>query len=360
MSTSMISEPASTTACLLSSTRASHRAAWTGTLAKAASRTSAWSASLSRSKVAARVSVPLERWVAVLFVANLAIATEIGAVRTFVTTYLVEHAGTTPAVANGMFFVMLVGAFTALFASVVMLTQTSVKRSLAYSTIAQMGFMMLQCGLGAFSLAVLHLVAHSLYKAHAFLSSGGVVELKRSAWTPAGRPSAHPLVLAACLLAAVGATLGIGRLFGIGLSSDPGVVLLGSIFLMALAHLLWSLWADSRGAALALSGVAIALVCSLAYFSLHAASERLLADVLPRFVPDRHPFEYALMAFVALLFLGVLVVQTQLPAWADRPGLRALYVHLSRGLYLGAWSDRATEAIYARLAPQASRTAARG
>lgn len=254
----------------------------------------------------------------------------------------------------------LVGAFTALFASVVMLTQTSVKRSLAYSTIAQMGFMMLQCGLGAFSLAVLHLVAHSLYKAHAFLSSGGVVELKRSAWTPAGRPSAHPLVLAACLLAAVGATLGIGRLFGIGLSSDPGVVLLGSIFLMALAHLLWSLWADSRGAALALSGVAIALVCSLAYFSLHAASERLLADVLPRFVTDRHPFEYALMAFVALLFLGVLVVQTQLPAWADRPGLRALYVHLSRGLYLGAWSDRATEAIYARFAPQASRTAARG
>jgi FSR family fosmidomycin resistance protein-like MFS transporter len=56
------------------------------------------------------VSVPLERWVGVLFVANLAIATEIGAVRTFVTAYLVEHAGTTAAVANGIFFVMLVGA----------------------------------------------------------------------------------------------------------------------------------------------------------------------------------------------------------------------------------------------------------
>jgi MFS family permease len=56
------------------------------------------------------VSVPLERWVAVLFLANLAIATEIGAVRTFVTSYLVEQAGTTAAVANGIFFVMLVGA----------------------------------------------------------------------------------------------------------------------------------------------------------------------------------------------------------------------------------------------------------
>jgi NAD(P)H-quinone oxidoreductase subunit 5 len=71
---------------------------------------------------------------------------------------------------------VLVGAFTALFGAAVMMTQTSIKRSLAYSTIAQMGFMMLQCGLGAYSAALLHIVAHSLYKAHAFLSSGSVVE----------------------------------------------------------------------------------------------------------------------------------------------------------------------------------------
>ena len=69
----------------------------------------------------------------------------------------------------------IIGGVTAGFAAVVMLTQTSVKKSLAYSTIAQMGFMMLQCGLGAFSAAMLHILAHSLYKAHAFLSSGSVM-----------------------------------------------------------------------------------------------------------------------------------------------------------------------------------------
>jgi NAD(P)H-quinone oxidoreductase subunit 5 len=68
-----------------------------------------------------------------------------------------------------------VGAITAVFGSVVMLTQASIKRSLAFSTVAQMGFMMLELGLGAYHLALLHLVAHSLYKAHAFLSSGTVV-----------------------------------------------------------------------------------------------------------------------------------------------------------------------------------------
>ncbi|WP_266081471.1 MFS transporter [Haladaptatus caseinilyticus] len=56
------------------------------------------------------ISVPLERWVAVLFLANLAIATEIGAVRTFITSYLVEHIGLSATVANGIFFIMLVGA----------------------------------------------------------------------------------------------------------------------------------------------------------------------------------------------------------------------------------------------------------
>ena len=65
---------------------------------------------------------------------------------------------------------LVVGALTALFGSLAMVTQTSVKVALAYSTVAQMGFMMLECGLGAWSAALLHLVAHPLYKAHAFLS----------------------------------------------------------------------------------------------------------------------------------------------------------------------------------------------
>ncbi len=98
-----------------------------------------------------------------------------------------------------------VGAFTALFGGLVMITQTSVKRTLAYSTISQMGFMMLQCGLGAWSAAILHLLAHSAYKACAFLSSGGVLE------EPAPAPArSTPLrMLGATILAASGVAAGI-------------------------------------------------------------------------------------------------------------------------------------------------------
>jgi NAD(P)H-quinone oxidoreductase subunit 5 len=109
----------------------------------------------------------------------------------------------------------LFGAFTALFASLVMLTHASVKRSLAFSTVAQMGFMMLECGLGAFGLAVLHLVAHSLYKAHAFLASGSIVSMAKSAWTPTEKPNAHPLTFAAAFATAIALALGCAWIFGV-------------------------------------------------------------------------------------------------------------------------------------------------
>jgi NAD(P)H-quinone oxidoreductase subunit 5 len=69
-------------------------------------------------------------------------------------------------------FLAVIGTVTALYGSLVMLTQTSIKKSLAFSTVGQMGFMMLQCGLGAFSAAVLHIVAHALYKAKGLATAG--------------------------------------------------------------------------------------------------------------------------------------------------------------------------------------------
>lgn len=239
----------------------------------------------------------------------------------------------------------LVGAFTALFASVVMLTQTSVKRSLAYSTVAQMGFMMLQCGLGAFSLAILHLVAHSLYKAHAFLSSGSTVGISKSAWTPSERPGTHSVILAATLVAAVGLTFGIGTLFGIHVTGGAGVLLLGSIFTMALAYMLWNLWSSSHRTSLIFGGLLIASATATAYFTLHAVFEKMLAGSLPAYDPHRTPAEYFVMALVGLAFMAVLILQSQLPTWSATRTGRALYVHASHGFYLGTIFKRLTLAV---------------
>jgi len=75
---------------------------------------------------------------------------------------------------------VVVGSLTAVLAGLVMLTRISIKVRLAWSTCAQMGFMLMEIGLGLYELALLHLVAHSLYKAHAFLSAGEAVRHARS------------------------------------------------------------------------------------------------------------------------------------------------------------------------------------
>ena len=67
------------------------------------------------------------------------------------------------------------GLVTALLGSALMLAQNDIKKSLGYSTMGQMGFMIMECGVGAFSLAVYHLIAHGLFKATLFLNSGGVI-----------------------------------------------------------------------------------------------------------------------------------------------------------------------------------------
>jgi NADH-quinone oxidoreductase subunit L len=56
-----------------------------------------------------------------------------------------------------------------------MLTQNDIKKALGYSTMGQMGFMIMECGVGAFSLAIYHLIAHGLFKGTMFLSAGGVI-----------------------------------------------------------------------------------------------------------------------------------------------------------------------------------------
>lgn len=83
---------------------------------------------------------------------------------------------------------IVMGLATTLLAGLVILTRVSIKVRLAWSTIAQMGFMVLECGLGLYTLAALHLIGHSLYKAHAFLQASSAVQETRVRRMP---PTVH-------------------------------------------------------------------------------------------------------------------------------------------------------------------------
>ena len=75
--------------------------------------------------------------------------------------------------------VFAVGLLTALLGSSMMLVQSDIKKTLGYSTIGQMGFMIMECGLGAYGLAIFHLIAHGLFKGTIFLNCGYVIHAAR-------------------------------------------------------------------------------------------------------------------------------------------------------------------------------------
>ncbi len=246
---------------------------------------------------------------------------------------------TAPAV---MAMLVIIGGFTALFGGLVMLTQPAVKTSLAWSTVGQMGFMVLQCGLGLFALALLHIVAHSLYKAHAFLSSGGAVDRVAAIRRPG--PVAIPKLGAVtrAFVVALGIYLGMsaatGWLFGFD-SKSPQAVALGAILIFGIAYLFAQGFADAAPKALTRSMALYALLASGAYFALQTASEALFAGMLPA-TPAPGPLEWALLVLAIVSFGVVAIAQATFPLWAYHPAAAGLRVHLANGLYVNALTDR--------------------
>lgn len=71
--------------------------------------------------------------------------------------------------------IFVIGLLTTILGASMMLTQNDIKKTLGYSTVGQMGYMIMECGLGAFALAIFHLIAHGLFKGSIFLNCGRVI-----------------------------------------------------------------------------------------------------------------------------------------------------------------------------------------
>lgn len=243
---------------------------------------------------------------------------------------------------------VMIGGFTALFGGLVMLTQPAVKTSLAWSTVAQMGFMIMQCGLALFPLALLHILAHSLYKAHSFLASGDAVERIAANRRPGPVAIPNARAVGAAFLAA----LGIFTAMSIGFdfqSKSPQANALGAILIFGVAYLLAQGLAGSAPGMLMRRMAAYSLAASAGYFVLHTLAELLTRGTLPA-APQPGPLEWVLIGIAVLSFGLVAIAQAMFPLWANHPAAAGLRVHLSNGLYanavldrlLGGWQQRRT------------------
>jgi NAD(P)H-quinone oxidoreductase subunit 5 len=233
---------------------------------------------------------------------------------------------------------VVIGGFTALFGGLVMLTQPAVKTSLAWSTVAQMGFMIFECGLALFPLALLHIVAHSLYKAHSFLASGGAVERVAASRRPGpvAIPKARAVGRAFLAALAIYACVGLG--FGFAHKS-PQAIALGAILIFGVAYLLAQGFADAAPWALTRRTAVYAVAASVSYFALQTAATWITRGVLPA-TPAPGPLEWTLIALGVVSFGAVAVIQAMFPLWAYHPAASGLRVHLSNGFYVNAILDR--------------------
>lgn len=253
---------------------------------------------------------------------------------------LIGMAGLVQMSPGAMAALAMLGGFTALFGAAVMLTQSAVKTALAWSTVSQMGFLLLQCGLGLWALALLHIVAHSLYKAHAFLSSGGAV----TAVAALRRPGPVAVPDMGAVLKSFGLALvlyaGIAALFTLILGpKTPQALALGAILIFGVAYLVAQGLADLAPAALTKRTGAASVAAALAYFAFQALAQALWGPTLQP-APVAGPLEWALIMLALASFGLVAVAQALFPLWAHHPTTAGLRVHLANGLYLNALLDR--------------------
>lgn len=243
---------------------------------------------------------------------------------------------------------VIIGGVTAVLAGLVMMTRISIKVRLAWSTCAQMGFMLMEIGLGLYELALLHLVAHSLYKAHAFLSAGNTVsEAIDNCLCPARVPSRSLFwFLLAALQSAVLVVLSVSIWQWLLPSlSLPWVV--GLIVALGLAPLAW--WEQGASPYLVLRGWLSIVALTQLYMVWHV----LFTDLAPP-VAEAAP---SLTLWVILCFSLLYLVQAWLRCYPGSRLASTLYPWAYNGFYLDETFTRLTFKFWpARLSPTQAQT----
>lgn len=237
----------------------------------------------------------------------------------------------------GHALLLVVGGVTALVAVLTMMTQTSVKHALAWSTISQMGFMLFEIALGAYVLALLHLMAHSLYKAHSFLASGRTVKVSAGSFASGVSGTSN------LLLAILGAGVASMILWVLP-DLVQGKSVLAGLLVVAIASVILGI---PQGASRKTRALVVLLALSLipVYGLLHA----VLGGVFGAGAVMVPPMEATLVAWVILISL-VLVSALILFASNVRP-VRILQARFSHGPRL----EQPFESLTRRLASDALR-----
>ncbi len=248
-----------------------------------------------------------------------------------------------------LFNLALVGTITAILGMLAMWAQTNVKRTLAWSTVSQMGFMMIEFGLLAFPVATLHLIGHGCYKAWSFLRSG---ELPRQPTLPISVTPVRSL-----MVGLIGTILAIpvlalaARITGFDPLKSPGELALTSILALSIAQI-WiasfrtSLYTITDILMRGFNAFLIMTVLSIVALTLYHGIEVFLEPVFGHLPISTSPLAWLAAVLPVIAFMGLATLHTLLPLFGQTAAGRAFYVHALHGFYLGIIFDRFVDRIW--------------
>lgn len=239
--------------------------------------------------------------------------------------------------------VLVVAGVSVFIAALVMTTRVSIKVRLAWSTSAQMGLMLIECALGLYELALLHLVAHSFYKAYSFLNSGNAVNQTIIARSAVERP---PSLFQWGIMGVLLATIAIITVMFVNQNAIQLQWFISPWVLLFLSALMFVVQRNSGHNQLnIISQLMFASGIVVAYATLKYTSFSLLN-------PVEHTYSIWADLWVSLMFVGLFVAGYIQRYQLHQKWVSACNLVLYSGLYIDEWSSRITLAIWPKAMPQ--------
>lgn len=256
-------------------------------------------------------------------------------------------------VPSALFVLVAVGTITSVLGMIVMWAQTDAKRTLAWSTVSQMGFMMIQCGLGAFAVAALHIVGHGCYKAWSFLRTGDL-PVKTTSYAPATPNRSIVLSMLGTLLAVPFLVLA-STITGFDPAHSPGELALTAIVALSIGQLWAALFRrplhdKANMMSRAAGGFLLTCAVSLVAFVLYRGTTAFLTPALGSLPISIGLFAWITAALPVVAFASLGVLHALLPTFGRSARGRAFYVHALNGFYLGIIANRIVDRIWTGVA----------
>lgn len=239
-------------------------------------------------------------------------------------------------VPTGSIILIFFGTISALYGTLVQVTQPSVKTALVYSSIGHMGFSLLLCGLGLYAAALVHLVSHSFYKAYSFLTAGSVIEQARQFNLKAFNRKGNAVLLSLTFVLGILLLLGLNTLARNYFSINENVLFVGNIVLIGVFALNLQVMDSNSGVKVVIRALALSFIVLLSFVVL----EEITSEMLDGAIPEKIGISEWIMVGLVFLFYIASWLQIALAVPKVKHKLAAMQVHARNGFYLDSIVNR--------------------